>query len=179
MNMDHAHESARGRVADLWGHHGTELLVLSIGASIVVGVYPPPGMLALTLPVALVLFVIASWLFMRRHDRQLCEKCMAAMPLNAAAEAARLRRRFWVAHTGSEPRFLVPYLAVLIGSSFAFSTIGKIPWAIIQSSMIYLVLAQSTHRRLQPWCPWCSEGGGGSEVPEDDPVLPQDDRIPA
>jgi hypothetical protein len=177
--MDHAHESSfGGRIADLWGHFGPALLIISIGAAIAVGVYPPPGLLGLTLPLALVVFVLASWIFMRRHDRQLCERCLLAMPLNPAQEAARRKRLFWMAHTGSEPRFLVPYLAVVIGSSFAYGTIGKIPWALIQSTMIYLVLAQATHRRLQPWCPWCSEGGGGSEVPDDAPVLPQDDRQP-
>jgi hypothetical protein len=177
--MEYADGSVRRRIADVWGHHGSELLVLSVGASIAVGVYPPPGLLGLTLPLGLVLFVLASWVFMRRHDRRLCETCMATMPLNAAEEAARMRRRFWTAHTGSEPRFLVPYLAILIGSSFAFETIGRVPWAIIQSSMIYLVLAQSTHRRLQPWCPWCSQGGGGTQAHDDTPVLPEDDRIPA
>jgi hypothetical protein len=54
--------------------------------------------------------------------------------------------------------------------------IVRVGWAIIQLSMIYLIMSQSTHRKLQPWCPWCSAGGGGSEVDEPDPVLPQDDR---
>jgi hypothetical protein len=120
------------------------------------------------------IFVLASWLMMRRHDRRLCEKCMSSMPLNAAEEAARYKRRFWMAHTGSEPRFLVPYFAVLFGASFAYQTIGAIPWAIVQSSMIFLVLSQATHRRLQPWCPWCSQGGGGSEVETPEPTVPRD-----
>ena len=53
-------------------------------------------------------------------------------------------------------------------------TIGKIAWALIQSSMIYLIMSHATHRRLQPWCPWCSDGGGGSEHDEvaPPPVLP-------
>jgi hypothetical protein len=42
--------------------------------------------------------------------------------------------------------------------------------------MVYLIAANATHRRLQPWCPWCSEGGGGSEVDDRPPVLPNDDR---
>ena len=44
---------------------------------------------------------------------------MATMPLNAAERAVKLHRRFWMAHTGSEKRFLIPYLVVLIGSNFA------------------------------------------------------------
>ena len=175
--MEHAHESAVGRIAVVWGHYGTESLIVAIAGSIAVGVYPPPGLFALTAPLALVLFVIGSWLLMRRHDRHLCERCMASMPLNPAEDAARMRNRFWMAHTGSEPRFLIPYFAVIFGASLAFNTIGRIPWAIIQSSMIYLVLSHSTHRKLQPWCPWCSEGGGGSRVDTPDPIQPRDTEL--
>ena len=100
------------------------------------------------------------------------------MPLNAAEQAVKYKRRFWLAHTGSEPRFLIPYIAVLIGSNFATSTAGRIGWALIQLSMIYLILSNTTHRRFQPWCPWCSDGGGGQEVDETPPVIPHDDRTP-
>jgi len=166
--------SLRSRAAEVWGHYGSEALIGSIFATIIVAFYPPPGLLALTLPLSLFTFVLATWLIMRKHDRKLCEMCMSSMPLNPAKEAERRKRRFWMAHTGSEPRFLVPYMAVIIGASLAFSTIGPIPWAIIQSTMMYLILAQSTHRRLQPWCPWCSDGGGGQEVEAPEPVIPQD-----
>ena len=171
--MEHVH-SRHSRLAEVWGHYGSEALITSIFASILIALYPPRGVLALTVTLALVGFVIASWRIMRQHDRKLCEMCMSAMPLNPAKEAERRKRRFWAAHTGSEPRFLFPYMAVIIGSTFAFSTIGPIPWALIQSSMIYLILSQSTHRRLQPWCPWCSQGGGGQDVETPDPVIPQD-----
>ena len=60
---------------------------------------------------------------------------------------------------------VLPYLAVLIGSNFAPGTFGRLAWALVQSSMIFLILAYSTHRRLQPWCPWCREGGGGDDEP--------------
>jgi hypothetical protein len=133
--------------------------------------------LALPGALALILVVLASWLAMRRHDRRLCEQCVAAMPLNPSEEASRYRRRFWTAHSLSEPRYLVPYLVVLIGSNFASSAPGRIAWALIQSSMIYLIAAQVTHRRLQPWCPWCRDDGGGEHVDEAPPVLPHDDRL--
>jgi len=174
----YAHESWSLRLADAWGHRSPELLSMSVLAAIVVGLRPPPGAFALTLPVALLLFVLGSWVMMRRHDRRLCEQCAAAIPLNAAEQAARNQRRFWMAHTGAEPRFFIPYVIVLISSNFAMSTIGRIGWAAIQLSMVYLILAQSTHRRLLPWCPWCSDGGGGSEVEAPEPVVPHDDRQP-
>jgi hypothetical protein len=166
------------RVADSWGHFAPEILSVSIVAAIIVGLRPPPGALALTVPLALIAVVITSWLLMRRHDRRLCEQCVAAMPLNASEKATRYQRRFWVAHTGAEPRFLVPYLAVLVGSNFAPGTWGRIVWAIVQCTMVYLIMSHVTHRRFQPWCPWCSSGGGGSEHEDDitPPPLPDKDR---
>jgi hypothetical protein len=164
------------RIAESLGHHASQILIASIVGVVVMGLFPPPGLLMLTVPLALFMIVLGSWVLMRQHDRRLCERCVMSMPLNPSEQALKLKRRFWMAHTGSEPRFLVPYLVVLISSNFATSTIGRIGWAVIQLSMVYLIMAQGTHRRLQPWCPWCSDGGGGEEVDETPPVLPHDDH---
>jgi len=150
--------------------------MLAVAATIVVGLRPPPGLLALTVPLAIIVVVVAAWVAMRRHDRRLCEACMADMPLNPAEQAGKYRRRFWTAHTVSDPRFLLPYLAVLLGSNFATSTPARIGWALVQSSMLWLIASHATHRKLQPWCPWCSDGGGGEHVEETPPVLPHDDH---
>jgi hypothetical protein len=165
-------------MADRLGHHANEILIVSILAVVAVGLFPLPGLFAFSVPIAMFGVVLLSWLLMRQHDRRLCEQCLLSMPLNPSQQAVRYKRRFWMAHTGSEPRFLIPYLVVLISSNFATSTVGRIGWAVMQLSMIYLIMSQSTHRRLQPWCPWCSEGGGGTEVDETPPVVPHDDRQP-
>lgn len=165
-----------GRAIGVLGHHAAGILIGAVVAVVALPVLPLPGLLVLTVPAALFGVVILSWLLMRQHDRRLCEMCMLSMPLNAAEQASRYKRRFWMAHTGAEPRFMVPYLVVLISSNFATSTIGRACWALIQLSMVYLILSQSTHRKLQPWCPWCSGGGGGEHVDELPPVLPNDDR---
>jgi hypothetical protein len=152
------------------------MLIVAIVAVIAVGLWPLPGLLIVSVPVALFALVIVTFLLMRAHDRSLCERCASDIPLNPGQRAKRLRRRFWMAHTGSEPRFLVPYFVVLVTSNFATSTFGHVCWALIQASMIYLILAQRTHRQLQPWCPWCRDGGGGQGVDEPPPQLPNDDR---
>lgn len=158
------------------GHSAYVLLCAAIVVVIAMGLYPLPGVAALTVPLAVLVVVLASWLAMRRHDRSLCERCVAALPLNPAERAARCQRMFWVTHRGLEPRYLVPYLIVLIGSNFATSTPGRLAWAIIQSSMIYLILAYTWHRRLQPWCPWCRGDGGGGERDDVAPPPPPVDR---
>jgi hypothetical protein len=148
---------------------------VSITAAIALGVWPPPAgtSIALLLPVTVFAVVIASWLAMRQHDRRLCEACAWAMPLNAAEVAARYQSRFAVAHAGQNRPLVFAYLIVLLGSNVVLvdGLAGRIGWAVVQSSMIYLVLAYSSHRRFQPWCPRCDGGGGGDdrvEVP--DPV---------
>jgi hypothetical protein len=168
------------RVAIRWGHWGAQILVASIVGAIVLVLRPPPpgNPLALEGPIALCFFVLASWGFMRQHDRRLCEPCMATLPLNASEMAVNYRRRLAVAHLGANLPITVAYLAVLIGSSPVLLDTTLLPhalagyvWAAIQSTMIYLVLSYTTHRRLQPWCPQCSGGDGGREdVDAPDPV---------
>lgn len=173
---DHISGAWSAGLPERWGHFGAELLAAAIGGVILVGLHPLDGAFALTVPLALLLFVLATWLMMRRHDRRLCEHCMAALPLNPSERATRYARRFWLAHAGSEPRLVVPYLAALVGVNFVPGPVGRLLWALLQGSMIYLLLAYSTHRRLQPWCPWCRGGGGGGGEDDDDPVSP--DPVP-
>ena len=166
----------RDALTERMGHYASQMLIGAILATIVLGMYPRTGVLGLTVALTLISFVILSWLLMRQHDRRLCEACMSAMPLNPAERANRYKLRFKLAHRGGEPRFFIPYLIVLIGSNFEMHLIGRYAWAAIQLTMIYLILAQSTHRRLQPWCPECQGGGGGADELETPPVLPHDDR---
>lgn len=178
MAYGEAQDSWAARVAAAWGHLAPEVLCATIVALIIVGLRPPAPSQAVIVAVLLMALVVASWVFMRRHDRRLCELCVAALPLNAAERAVRYGRRFRMSHSGAEPRLLVPYLAVLIGSSFLPGTWGRVVWAGVQCSMIYLIMSHVTHRRFQPWCPWCNGGGGGTERDHDasPPPLPDNDR---
>ena len=74
------------------------------------------------------------------------------------------------------------YLLVLVAFDFLLVIVppellrpASYLWAAVQSTLIYLVLAHSTHRRLQPWCSRCREDGGGSGADVPDP-LPIDSR---
>jgi hypothetical protein len=165
------------RLAERWGHLAPQSLMAAIVAVIVIRVRPPTDpTTALGVSLGLISFVLTSWLMMRRHDRGLCEHCMASMPLNPSELAGRSRRRFWISHTGTERRYVIPYLVVLIASNFAPGPSGLVFWIIVQSSLIYLILAYSTHRRLQPWCPWCRNDGGGGEDEPARPDPPPGDR---
>jgi hypothetical protein len=169
-------EPWRSRTADSLGHHATEILIASIVAFVLVSLKPLPGALMMTVPITLFGVVLLTFVLMRQHDRRLCEQCMLSMPLNPAQRAARYKRRFWMVHTGSEPRYMIAFTVALIGSNFLTSAFGRLCWAVIYLSTAYLVLAYDTHRKLQPWCPWCSEDGGGDHVEDVPPVLTPDDR---
>ena len=166
---------AAGGMSERWGHYAPQLLISAIGGSIVLGWRSAaPTALSVFGSTALLVFVILTWLLMRQHDRRLCEQCARSIPLNASEQAARYRRRFALTHAGTDLRLVALYLLVLLGSNMLLMVPhGRWAWAAIQTSMIYLILAYSTHRRLQPWCPWCSDGGGGSEVDDSTPDLPR------
>jgi hypothetical protein len=164
---------------DRWGHLAPQFLNVAIAIVIMLGIWPmAPSPSLLLVALTLFAFVIVTWLLMREHDRRLCEWCAAAMPLNAAELASKYGRRFWVVHSGSNPRFLVPYLVVLLGSNVLPGPIGRIVWALVQSTMMYLIVATATHRRLQPWCPWCRGGDGGIDAPAEPDVPRGNNRQP-
>jgi hypothetical protein len=151
-----------GRAADHWGHWGSRVLIASVLCAIALGVRPLPATspLAAILPVALIALVLLSWRRMREHDRRLCELCVKSMPLEVAEIAARMHFRFTLAHLGERRKIVVSYLAILVASNglLLIGPIGRLSWGVIQLSMIYLVLAYSSHRRFQPWCPQCQGG---------------------
>ena len=80
------------------------------------------------------------------------------------------KRRFWLTHNGASPKYALPDLGVLIASNAIPGSAGRLVWALAQSTLIYLLASYTTHRRLQPWCPWCKGGGGGHD---DEPATPE------
>lgn len=167
-----------GPSASRWGHWSPHLLVGAILTSIALVLRPlPASPMALLAPFLVVAVVLVSWLTMRQHDRGLCERCMAAMPLNPSETAIRCRRRFVVTHLGSDRRALAAYLLALVVSNVLLlpgpgtaQTVGRFGWAAVQVTLIYLVVCYTTHRRLQPWCPECQGRGPGDEERLSDPT---------
>jgi hypothetical protein len=100
------------------------------------------------------------------HNRGLCERCIASLPLDASTVAARHAVRFRVAHLFERKRFAAAYLAALVACSLLYAhPIGRYAWAAAQASLIYLLRVYTTHQRLQPWCPRCGNGGRERTAP--------------
>jgi hypothetical protein len=146
------------------GHYAPWLLAVLVGSLIAMTLVPYAAafltwyVLAAMLVVALVLGIS---LF--AHNRKLCERCIASMPLDAATVAVRYAMRFRVAHLFENKLLALGYLVLVAGSSLFYThPVGKYGWAAVEASLIYLLFVYITHQRLQPWCPYCK--GGGEEL---------------
>jgi hypothetical protein len=147
------------------GHYAPWFLAALLGALVVLTVVPA---LSAAVPLA-VLFAIllaalagAGYLALCvfAHNRRLCERCIASVPLDASRVAGRYGIRFRVAHLFERRAFAVAYLGTVLGSAaLATHPVGRYVWATVQASLVYLLVVYVTHQRLQPWCPRCRNGG--------------------
>jgi hypothetical protein len=149
------------------GHYAPWLLTALVGALIVVTLVPAAaghlGWEVLALAFIAVVFLALS-LF--AHNRHLCERCIASVPLDASATAGRYAFRFRVTHLFERRLFAVCYLAAVAGCSFLYADpVGKYCWAAAEASLAYLLSVYVTHQRLQPWCPYCRSGGEEQTAP--------------
>ncbi len=101
-----------------------------------------------------------------RHNRGLCDRCIASVPLDASATASRYGTRFRVAHMFENKAFAISYLAIVVSTSLLyFHPVGKYVWASAQATLGYLLVVYVTHQRLAPWCPYCRNGGEEQSSP--------------
>jgi hypothetical protein len=158
-----------------YGHHAQQILVAGVIAATALPFLRVDPLLNLAGRVVVLVVMVFAWLKLRDHDRHLCEQCASSMPLNPAEHASRLHRRFNTAHLAQQRTAVVVYLGVLIAADALVLLDNTLPtrlvWAGTQLSMVYLVLAYGSHRRFQPWCPQCANGG--TEVQRSgDPLVP-------
>ena len=149
------------------GHYAPWLLVTLVGALIVLTLVPAVSSYVawqvLMMVLVAVIFLAVS---MFAHNRHLCARCIASVPLDAPNAAARYALRFRVAHVFERKLYALGYLTVVLGSAFLSShPVGRYGWAVAEASLVYLLLAYVTHQRLQPWCPHCKNGGEERTAP--------------
>ena len=170
--------------ATRWGHHGPAIFVSVIGAMAVLAVqpvaYPPGGKLLVSF--AFIAILITTWLEMRKHDRALCERCVADFPLNPAEAAVTYRRRLAMVHLLADRRAATWYLVGMLVACLlpalapdAFRVPALAVWLAALGSLAYLLVSGVSHRRLQPWCPQCGPQGGSDKVDTPEPT-PLDSR---
>lgn len=165
--------------ASWWGHHGPTVFVGIIGSMAALAILPvtyPPGGKPLV-SIAFVAAMLANYGEMKKHDRGLCERCVADFPLNPAKDAERYQRRLETVHLMAEKRAATYYLAfILIACLLPVFVHGalRVPvmglWLLSLASLVYIVQSGQVHRRLQPWCPQCGHQGGQDHVDTPEPV---------
>jgi hypothetical protein len=152
---------AWNRMNRMVGHYAPWFFVAILGFLITLTLVPPV-FAAVPWYVSILLLLVAVFLAccIFAHNRQLCERCIRSLPLDASTVASRHGVRFRVAHLFERKFFAVGYLAAILGSAFLYShPVGRYAWAAAQASLAYLLLVYVTHQRLQPWCPHCRNGG--------------------
>ncbi len=172
-----------GRVSR-WGHAGPTIFVaiLSTMAAFALLPVPYPAGGKPLVSLTFIVLMIVTLVEMRKHDRGLCERCVADFPLNPAQEAETYSRRLATVHLMAERRvagwYLVAILTACLLPLFAPGPL-KLPammlWLASLVSLVYIVRSGQTHRRLQPWCPQCGNQGGNDKVDTPEP-MPLDSR---
>jgi hypothetical protein len=149
------------------GHYAPWFLIALVGALIVLTLVPVvSSYVAWQAPLVLLASAIFLSLSTFAHNRHLCERCIASVPLDASKVAGGYSVRFRVAHLFERKVFALSYLAAVVGSSFLSAhPVGRYAWAAAEASLAYLLLVSVTHQRLQPWCPYCRNGGDGRTAP--------------
>lgn len=178
---DWARDPAR---ASRWGHAGPKIFVAIISTMALLAVLPvhyPAGGKPLV-SVTFIVLMVVTFAEMRKHDRGLCERCVADFPLNPAQSAETYSRRLATVHLMADRRVSRWYLLVILVACL-LPLVAPAPlrlpammlWLASLASLVYLVQSGVTHRRLQPWCPRCGPKGGSDRVETPEPT-PLDSR---
>lgn len=110
---------------------------------------------------------IVAFLSSFYHDAKLCERCVAASPLDPQAAVDR-----WILMLRWEHLQLWKTIS-LLGSGTWLAFLGRynhvppwwywIPGTVLVPLFISVFVSSRQHRRLYPWCPFCHWGDGGDE----------------
>jgi hypothetical protein len=133
-----------------------------------------PLLAQLILSVATIVVLVGAILGLMYHSKRLCPECAVRLPLDCEAQAKKYRRRLSFVHGLNDHKRI--YWAVVLSLIVLCWNTGKIGFTaglVLNLLGIYVILSVMQHSRLQPWCPWCKEGGEHEEVPDVKPREPQ------
>jgi hypothetical protein len=109
------------------------------------------------------------------HEERLCERCIAATPLDPQKAVTRWDRFLRLYHHMRVVKILT--FAIIVWFFAGPWVGGHHWWAYAINVVAFLLIGVTftmthTHRRLYPWCPYCKWGGRGEPevVPDPDPA---------
>ena len=164
----------------MWlGHHSIKLMaaaLLIVTAYYLTGLYNGPDPVGWAMAGVWLFWYFTMILDERYHTARLCERCVAATPLDPQAAVSRWRPALRVKHARkAEAAGLILVVVWSFGGPLVVSSHS---WPYRAGGvLVALILAGVAgtgwvHRKLYPWCPWCNWGGGGEheEAPDPDPA---------
>lgn len=188
---DGASERPRGvlrRAVLAWGHHSLRLempLTTSAVASIVASWWVPEGdppawvLVVYSLAIVLALTLASALICQHFHGRELCVRCLDAIPwLDPQAATDANDRWLRLFHDIRRMRRLlilsaVPILLWLLQADQWWWQL-KLPASLAALVGVWSLgrhaHAIAAHSRLRRWCPYCRRGGGGDHTPVQPPV---------
>jgi hypothetical protein len=160
----------------MWtGHYAIYILLAYAAGAVAYNVSGRLGWLSWPVTALAIAWIVSFSADMSYHESRLCERCIAATPLDPQKAVDRWRPALRLFH---RKNLYVGTLLAMIAWIFLSSIFlpGKHGWTAITDTIIVAVIVVSggiswTHRRLYPWCPWCRWGKGGHPevVPDPDP----------
>lgn len=136
----------------------------------------PPRWIAATVTLLLFAALYANL----KHDGELCERCIAHMPLDPQTAVDKHRKQLRTHHRLSRV-FAAGLTLTVIGDVLPQHWIAAKALA-SSSTVVFLGLFYviAVHNRLQPWCPFCPRDEGDDDtVDVPDPVDGNRKPIPA
>lgn len=157
------------------GHHACRIIFTAYAAHIaytavelLVGL---PSQLAFGLHLLWLSTVMYASLALLLHARgPLCERCIAAMPLDGSARAERYRRNLATFHwLKTHPLGCIAIWAATVALVGLAKYAGLLPESaealLYAGPVMWVILSLSRHSRLQLWCPQCRrDNGGGYDI---------------
>lgn len=171
-----AREVIPERTAMWLGHYSTAFLLAAVTVSVADDATGQSnGGVQWRATVAWTAWILAWAAGDHRHREHLCERCIAASPLDPQAEIDRWRRVLRLHHAR---RAMIALFGGIIAWDFASDALFRHPpiWVLALDAVTVVVLGASyvvtwKHRQLYPWCPFCRWGDGGEhEVSPDVPA---------
>jgi len=165
----------------MWaGHYSIRIMIPALVGIIAFTVAGRPGgdngVLSWIVTVAWLVWFVTVMLDYNYHEARLCERCIAATPLDPQKAVTRWD---WVLRLFHSKKILFAVSLGLTVWFFAGPVLAHHHWWGYAISVVAFVLlgvlvtSIHVHRRLYPWCPYCRWGGRGEEeevVPDPDPA---------
>ncbi|MCM2390516.1 hypothetical protein [Streptomyces albipurpureus] len=152
-------------------HHGTRFYIGYLLVAMATCPIPLPTVPALVYSYVNSLASIVGVVLIHLHRRgNLCETCIAELPLNPQerAESPRVRSSLRVGHL----LFDSPIVTAVGLTSLAVMMIGAMLTTgllrvVLQEGVLVLLLLSTvqeySHSKYGPWCPWCDDDEGDDE----------------